>query len=277
MKKFLCVALMLTLVWVQTGRAENRKAPELSPEYLSLVAQYLYRWHLDETTLLALNDSPEIEFRYGWLNPKLDEEDRSQFIELFIPQLNYLVVLKKSDYEVPELDLKIRNDGFRIYRVEHYDRPPESLSDLQVTSLNKQALIEHLFSTRNRHVHPNEALMERMRAALRDQYDGLEELPIDGPQTIYVAPISEVSNTLWVFWENTRRLIRFSSDSDLTSEAYWGMNNLGVRMFDLENNVVISHAEAAGSNAYVTRDWAARALFNCVVFGQRQIIIPQRE
>ncbi len=277
MKTLIYGALMVTLAWPQTIRAENRDAPALTPEYLSLVAQYLYRWHLDETALLALDNASEIEFRYGWLHPKLDEGDRSQFIELFIPQLNYLVVLKKSDYNVPEMDLEIRNAGFRIYRVENYDRPPESLTNLQVTTMNKQALIERLFSTRNQRVYPNEALMNRMRAALREQYDDMEDIPAEGPQTVYVAPISEVSNTLWVFWENARRLIRFSSDSDLTTTAYWDTERLGVHMVDLENKVVISYAEAAGSNAFVTRDWAARALFNCVVFGQRNVVEPNRD
>lgn len=277
MRKFMYGALMAALVWSQAVRAEDRDAPVLTQEYLSLVAQYLYRWHLDETALLALDGASDIEFRYGWLHPKLDEGDNSQFIELFIPQLNYLVVLKKSDYEVPEMDLKIRNEGFRIYRVEQYDEPPASMSDLPATSLNKQALIEHLFSTRNQRVYPSEALMERMRAALREHYDDLGEIPMEGPQTVYVAPISEISNTLWVFWENARRLICFSSDSDLTTQAYWEMERLGVRMVDLENKVVISHAEAAGSNAFVTRDWAARALFNCAVFGQRHVVEPKRE
>ena len=118
--------LITTLMWAHGSRAESRDAPALTPEYLSLVAQYLYRWHLDETALLAIDEVPDLEFRYGWLHPELDEGDRSQFIELFIPPLNYLVVLKKADYAVPEMDLEIRNEGFRIYRVEHYDRPPTS-------------------------------------------------------------------------------------------------------------------------------------------------------
>jgi hypothetical protein len=277
MRKFICGALMVTLAWSQTVRAEDRDAPVLSADYLSLVAQYLYRWHLDETALLALDNASEIEFRYGWLQPKLDEGDKSQFVELFIPQLNYLVVLKKSDYEVPELDLIIQNERFRVYRVERYDEPPASMSNLPVTTMNKQALIEHLFSTRNERVYPSEAVLERMRAALREHYDDLGEIPAEGPQTIYVAPISEVSNTLWVFWENARRLIRFSSDSDLNTKAYWDMERVGVHMYDLENKVVISHAEAAGSNAFVTRDWAARALFNCIVFGQRRVVEPIRD
>lgn len=277
MRKFICGALMVTLAWSQTVRAEERDAPALTPEYLSLVAQYLYRWHLDETTLLALDNASDIEFRYGWLQPELDEGDHSQFIELFIPQLNYLVVLKKSDYEVPEMGLTIQNEGFRIYRVEQYDEPPASMANLAVTSLNKQALIERLFASRKERVFPNEALMERMRTALRDHYDDLGEVPAEGPQTVYVAPLSEISNTVWVFWENTRRLIGFSSDSDLTTDAYWEMERLGVRMVDLENKVVISYAEAAGSNAFVTRDWAARTLFNCVVLGQRLVVEPDQK
>ena len=249
-------------------------APVLTQEFLSQVAQYLYRWHLDETALLALDEMPDVEFRYGWLHPELDEGDRSQFIEVFIPRLNYLVVLKKADYRVPELNLHSRNEGFRIYRVEQMERPPAELAGLESVSLNKQELIERLFATRNQKVFPNEALMERMRAALREEYEDLDGIQVEGPQTIYVAPISEVSNTLWVYWVNAGRLVRFSSDGDLIHQADAGAGTMDVRMYDLENAVVLSHAEAAGSNAFVTREWAARILFNCMVLGQRHVIVP---
>ncbi len=265
------IALFL---WVSAAHPQVPAPPVLTTEFLSQVAQYLYRWHLDETALLALDEIPDVEFRYGWLHPELDAEDKSQFIELFIPKLNYLVVLKKADYSIPELDLDIRNDGFRIYRVEHYDRPPADLSGLQAVSLNKQEMIERLFATRNQKVFPDEALMDSMRAALREEYKDFDGIKVEGPQILYVAPISQVSNTLWVFWENARRLIRFSSDGDLTHASNGGLH---VRMYDLENAVVLSHAEAAGSNAFVTRDWAARTLFNCIVFGQRQVLTPIQE
>jgi len=47
-----------------------------------------------------------------------------------------------------------------------------------------------------------------------------------------------------------------------------------VRFYDLDEHVVVALAEVAGSNAFVTRDWAARVLFNCVVHGKKIILAP---
>jgi hypothetical protein len=45
-------------------------------------------------------------------------------------------------------------------------------------------------------------------------------------------------------------------------------------VYDLAKDVVVSLDEVEGSHAYITRDWAARAVFNCIVFGQRLVITP---
>ena len=44
---------------------------------------------------------------------------------------------------------------------------------------------------------------------------------------------------------------------------------LGIRTYDVLTQTVVSLDEAAGSNAYMTRDQIGRALFNCIVLGQR--------
>jgi hypothetical protein len=188
--------------------------------------------------------------------------------------LSYALTLKKADYAVPEMDLEIKNDDYRIIRVEKRDQPPSDREAYRRIVLSKKYILDYLFKMRSQRDYPDEALIERMRAALRNQYASQTNTVISGPQTVYVAPISKVSNNLWVFWENAGKIIRFSSDTDLTSKAFWDYEKLGVRMYDLDKDVVLSMAEAAGSNAYVTRDWAARVLFNCVVFGKRMIVTP---
>lgn len=273
--KLLVMTLALTAaILAPCSSTYAEKGPELSSEYLSLIMRHLYRWHLDETALLVIDDTAELNFLMRWLKPALDDEDQSAYIELLIPQLSHAVTLKKADYKIPELDLEIENADFRIIRVDKYDMPPAPLELYNEASLNKKELIEYLFSVRSQREYPDHELIERMRSALRSHYASETNLVTKGPQTVYVAPISKVSNNLWVFWENARKIIRFSSDTDLNSKAFWNFEKLGVKMYDLEKDVVVSMAETAGSNAYVTRDWAARVLFNCVVFGQRMIIIP---
>lgn len=278
MKRTIVLLLLVMAFLIPPGVfAEEPPPPELSPDYLSLVVRHLYRWYLDETALIVVDDEPELKFWIRRLDPKLDEGDRSEYLELLVPQLSFSLLLKKAEYAVPEMGLEISNADYRILRAARYERLPAPAEAYVHTSLPKQQVLDYLFAVRNQREYPDEALFERMRSALRDQYAAQTDLKPTGPQTVYVAPISRVSNNLWVYWENARRIIRFSSDTDLASEAFWAYEKLGVRMYDLEQDVVVSMAEAAGSNAFVTRDWAARVLFNCVVFGQRLTVMPKAE
>ena len=69
-------------------------------------------------------------------------------------------------------------------------------------------------------------------------------------------------------------VLRFSSDADLTQKTYWDLADLDVHVYDLRENVVVSLGEVPGSSKYVTRDWAARALFNCIALGQKVTMPP---
>jgi hypothetical protein len=94
------------------------------------------------------------------------------------------------------------------------------------------------------------------------------------PQVVYLAPLSPIANETWVFWETGRMLIRFASDIDLTNPAVWQHDTLAVKLFPLDQRVVVSLDEVAGSNAFMTRDEAGRALFNCFVLGRRVALEP---
>lgn len=274
MKKILLLTLALFGLCLPGGSRGAETNLTFSKEYLAQIVRHLYRWHLDETALLALDESPQIDFWIREVTPELDAADRSRYVEILVPRLSYRLLLKRADYEVPEMALRIENKGFRVLRTEKYTEPPAAPEAFQVIQLPKRETVEYLFATRNQADYPDEAMRERMRQALREQ---LGPASSQEAQTFYLAPLSPVSNDLWVFWESGGKLIRFSSDTDLTSKAYWAYEKLGVRVYDLKENIVVSLTEAAGSNAYVTRDWAARALFNCIVFGQRLLITPQAD
>ena len=91
-------------------------------------------------------------------------------------------------------------------------------------------------------------------------------------QVFYGAPLSRVSNDLWVFWENARRLIKFSSDADYESEAFWLLGPLNLEVFDLDRDVVVTQEEIEGGAMAVTKDWAGRTLFNCIVLGRKLVV-----
>lgn len=273
------VARILFIVVVAislTGCASMpRSAGELlSEEYIGEVLRHLYRWHLDETALHGLDQQKAVEIWTRVLSPKLDVGDRSQYVEMVLPKLLLRVTLKKADYDVPELKVRIRNRGFKINQVYLGEDLPASRDNYRVTRLEMRPLLDRLFKTRSKLAHVDDALRERLRVALRVH---LKEKAADvkGIQTAYIAPLSPVSNDLWVFWENGRTLIRFSSDADIADKAYWAYEKVGVDVYRLDEDVVVSLAEVPGSNAYVTRDWAARVLFNCVVFGRRLTLDPK--
>lgn len=259
------------------SRAESGTPLDLPREYLSEILRHVYRWHLDETALLKIDDAAEIQILARPISMALDENDQSRYCELIIPQLSFVLLLKKADYLVPELDIRIENSDYRIQRAEKYEELPAPLENYQSFNLPKRETIAYLFTSRNRAEFPDTEMLERMRKTLRAQTAEAGQTAPTAPQTFYVAPISPVANDLWVFWESGGKIIRFSSDSDLTSKAYWEYEKLGVNVYDLREQVVVSLAEAAGSNAFVTRDWAARVLFNCAVFGQRFIITPEAD
>ena len=270
------LALIVMLATAASGRGAETNLV-FSRDYLSEIVRYLYRWHLDETALLAIDDSADLEILVRPLKPALDPGDLSRYAEIAIPRLSLLVALKKADYAVPDMDLRIVNSGFRLLRVERYESLPQAREAYETIRLPRKETLEYLFATRNQHAYPDAELRERLRRALRKQLGSSAGSATDVQQIFYVAPISPVANDLWVFWETGGKLIRFGSDADLTSKAYWDYEELGVRVYDLQSNVVVSLAEVPGSNAFVTRDWAARALFNCVVFGQRLAVVPEAD
>ncbi|HMO49532.1 MAG TPA: hypothetical protein PKE26_03580 [Kiritimatiellia bacterium] len=247
-------------------------SPEIDDDFLALVMRHLYRWHLDETALLAVDAEDELVLMLRDVTPALDENDQSRYVEILVPALSFSVLLKRADYALPELGLRVTNADYRVMRAHKLDVLPEDFSGWTRRTLSKSWLLQYLFSIRNERNYPDEALMARLQQAFRERYGATGAA--EGPQTIYIAPLSRVSNNLWVFWENAGKIIRFSSDSDIDSEAYWAIEKVGVTLYDLEEDVVVSLAEVSGSNAYVTRDWAARVLYNCVVFGRRVLLEP---
>jgi hypothetical protein len=269
---------LLTLFVCATPlRAEETGSTPFTRDYVSEVIRHMYRWHLDETALHTVSQYTDVEI---WVRPvkmALDEGDHSRYYELVAPRLLIRLLLKKADYELPELKLRVQNADFRILRVERLEELPSASDGFEILHFDRKEILDRLFKTRDQRSYPDDALRERLRVALRAHLGESAPSKDAGPQTLYVGPLSPVSNDLWCFWENEGKIIRFSSDADFTSEAYWALEKIGVRVYDLDKNVVVSMDEVAGSNAFVTRDWAARVLFNCVVFGQRLTVIPQAD
>ncbi len=244
-------------------------------KFLSRVVQHLYRWYMDEIDVIEATRDPEKPF-VVWVreyHPELDEGDKSQFAEVVLLTPGISVHLKKADYSIEELDIHVENDIYKINRVGRIDPTSVGSDNYTKVNLGREEMREYLFRMRSEAQFPDEELLTRLRLAVRDELkqqfaDQISSVSSE-TQTVHLSPISNVANEIWVFWETGRTLIRFASDIDLSNPDVWEHEELAVDLYDLDEAVVVSLEEVAGSNAYMTRDQAGRALYNCVVLGKK--------
>ena len=237
------------------------------------VIRHLYRWYLDETDVERNISKPTLSVWLRQLHPKLDPGDQSSFVEMVLPVLQVKVTLKKTDYHIEELNLDVKGRGYRMINVAR-EAPPATPEGYEVLELDLPVLVDFLFKTRNQREFPDPALADRLHKAVLLELGERRVPPVGGMHVCYVGPLSPVSNELWVFWENARMLIRFTSDLDLSNPAVWNQENLKVRTYDIDAQVVVSQSEVPGSNAFLNRGQVGRVLYNCIVLGQRVAVAP---
>lgn len=242
------------------------------------VFQYLYRWYWDEEDVRPLLAREEMRLWWREVASAADRGDRSRFLELYIPALRTEVVLKKADYEIPELGLRIRNEHFHVLEV--HRRGPIEEGDWSAYRLHLGALMDYLLWKRSHREYPDatlstylaEAVAEALADPARDLRSRVD--PEDFPVEVHVAPLSPVGNDLWVYWEEAEVVFKFESDADLSDPVAWESHRVHFQTYDLRHQVVVSLAEVPGSNAFLTRDRAGRILYNCVVLGQWRELDP---
>ena len=271
MKPYLMGLALLALLLPAPAANDD---PPFTREFVYEVCRHLYRWEMDETAVIRSGADENLHVWTRNLAMKLDDKDASRYRELYFPQLQLAATLKKADYAIPELGQSVQNRDYMVQKVERVEKAPTNDAAYTQLEFNRKDLVDFLFRTRVQRQYPDKALLERLRAALRSAKSPTDAPLASGLQTLYISPISPVSNDLWIFWETRGWLIKYSSDSDIHNPAFWEMEKVGVHVYDLAANVVVSLDEVQGSHAYITRDWAARAVFNCLVFGQRLEITP---
>jgi len=245
----------------------------MNKSFLYEVMRHLYRWYMDERDLEQDFESDDVIFWVRSINVHLDEGDRSRMAKVLLPQFGINVTMKKADYTIEELDIIVSNDTYKITNVGRVPVPEEKPPEYKEIRTDYVTMRDYLFEIRGKAEFPDDALLERMRQAVREelQKDMEEERqqPSEEKHIVHLAPLSPVANEAWVFWENGRMLIRFASDIDLAHPGVWDHQELAVQLYDIDEQVVVSLDEVAGSNAYMTRDQVGRVLFNCIVLGRR--------
>lgn len=274
----LCLLLALASAMMLPARAAE-PAPDttasIDKTYIYEVMRHLYRWYMDESDIEKVASLKDVTFRVRPLHPKLDEGDRSELAEITFVDFGVSVQVKKANYTIEELAAVISNETFKIT---HVSRDVAS-GDGREVKADYAEMRDYLFRTRKDAQFPEGDLLIRMRLAarkeLRKHIESLGAPMPEGPQVIHMAPLSPVANETWVFWESGRVLIRFASDIDLANPEVWDHEDLAVRIYDIERQVVVSLDEVPGSNAFMTRDQVGRALFNCVILGKRIEVNPK--
>lgn len=253
----------------------------LDEGYLREVVRHLYRWYMDEADVEkeAEVEEDDVVFWVRELKPELDDGDFSRFGEIVIPGLDIFVTVKKPDYPVEHSGRRVQSEVYKIVNVARYPEPEERPAQYQEIRMSHSELRDHLFRTRAEARFPDPELLERMREAvneeLEDEYPLLPDSSDPFSRAVHVSPLSPVANEVWVFWEAGRLLLHFSSDLDLEHPEIWIADLPAVRTYDIDEQTVVSLHEAAGSNAYLTRDQVGRALYNCVILGRRLELPPR--
>ena len=253
--------------------AQAKPDPELTDHgFLSEIARYLYAWHLDEHDVSPSIHEGEFVFWVRQIDKPLDEGDESRFAEVTLPRVGVRLDLKKANYHIPELDIHVVNESYKIVSGERLDEapaPPEGAVEVVIPYDEMRA---YLFRTRAQLAPPEGNLLEQMKTAafneISEHYEATgEELPV-GRQITHIGPVSPVANEIWVYWQTGRLLLRFHSDMDLAHPGVLEHDELSLELYDIDEQVVVSLDEVAGSNAYLTRDHVGRILFNCMTHGE---------
>ncbi len=249
--------------------------PMRSEQHLFEVLYHAFLWHYDRSYLLTDQRKGDLEIWFRPVLRELDPGDNSKFAELWIPDIHMLIDLKRSDYRIEELGLAVKDDHFKVRRVVREDAPPAPIANYQLHAI-PHARVREWITANLRTAGPlAPTLAKRLRETLMD-FDLGRAPDLTVTHVFHLAPTSPASDDLWVFHENKKQLLLFSSDMDLSNEAYWESTPITLKVFRLDPEVILSPDGGAAGTATLSKDFVGRALFNCVVLGERIAVSPER-
>lgn len=257
-----------------TTTVHNPDHPAETRENLLEVIHHLYLWYYDQSFFPPGEALSELEVYFRTVERPLDAGDESEFGELFFPAIQMLVELKRSDYHIDEIDHAVRDEFFKVRRVQRAATAPVPLDEYRTTVVNRDELREW-FSTKSHAAPPlADALRRRLRdTLLKHQFD--QQWDDASVHIFYVSPLSPVSNDIWVLHENTNQLLQFSADMDVSHHHTWDKLNLRLKFHQLDPNLILTPDRERTEANELNKDFIGRALFNCVVLGNRIEVLPK--
>jgi len=243
-------------------------------DYLRGALHYIYQWFLDPAHFFEQDQDKDLEVMIKKIDFRKDKDNYSERYNLIIPDLNLGVDLVKANYRIEKLDLQVTNNSFKIVAVYPKIRKPGTNEGFSVKILKENRVFTELLKKRNEKNPPSDEIMKKLRKSLAALVKIESKSSLDVFQTFYIGPLSEFSNDIWIFWETGKKLVCFSSATDFTTDGYWQLLPLFTKIYDLDTDVVTSLEEVGGSNAYITKTWAGRIMYNCIVDGIKIVIQP---
>ena len=268
MKLFFVCCLWSAVLVAQPENISQNSSP-FDHEYMMGLINHLAYWHLTDDNYFEDDPDPVVEVLFKPFSYQQDSNDASSVYIVYVPDVQIKILLKKSLYHIEEFDATVSNDCYKIIAFQHQQKSPgtNSLNDYVRIDLLEDDVRRIVFENRNQSCTPSPWLLNKIESALRPLI--ARELPTNAvvDETFFIAPLSPYSNSILIFWSTAKKMLQFSSDADYTSELYWDMLPMNCEVFDMKGDVVTSLQNALGSNAYVTKNWIGRILYNCIVDG----------
>lgn len=250
------------------------KEPETLPfddAYLFGLLHHLCYWHLDDYSYYKYDRNDTVEILYKRLTPPTDPGDESTFCEIVIPDLDMAVMLKKALYTIEELGMTVSN---KSYKITTFHREIDLASNPKYKEYPKKIipekeLFDYIFNKRANLPELDPYVISKLKEVLPEIV--ASELPTNMvlDESFYIAPVTPYANLIAIFWENAKKMIILTSDAELHNPVFWEELPLNTEIFDMKSDVVTSLRQVLGSNAYVTKNWIGRILFNCIIDGYK--------
>jgi hypothetical protein len=276
MKRLFCFTL-LALSCLSTARAAPPQVdPRLTDEhFLFEMARYSYQWYLGDRFFTVTADAKSFEVWIRPIKPKNpDPGDESRYAEIWFPAGLLQYKLKLADYPIPELKRQVRSNGYHITQAAMLPAAPRPREEYAIVELDRAKVRTYLFDQRNTPQAPDEALRTRLMTAMRDIVQKYPPPNRTKNQMFFLSDVSAVSGDLWVVWVNRKLAIRFAGELGADQPDLLEHLPLHTHVFDLDRQVVASLLEIDGRTGFITKDWASRILFQCMVRGERVDAAP---
>ncbi len=274
MKRIFCILIICTFFPLGFSYSATTEVTEINKSTYYDVFRYLYRWYLTESDIKKCFKEKNIDVYINKVNKKLDDNDKSLFLEIYIPTIDTLVSMKKADYFIPEQNVEVKNKDYRISSIVKISNEHVDFLSYYKMTFKTDDLISFLTKTRLDSAFPEKKTLLKISEKIKKQISIIKKEKkkglVDSTENIvYIAPISVVKNELWIYWLDAKKLIHCTADMDMEHEHIWTNEKMYFDFYDVYNNTVLSLSESPNSNVLLSVQQVSRIIYNCVVLGKQ--------